>query len=167
MNMVNYELIPGKYIKNNCWPQQKINLLTPCCRVLLEKLTGLQLVKKFPAFHGTRRFITEPISVHHLPILGRPNPVHIPRSHLLKIHVKKKTRKRIRLSMGKSISQISVSQESCERTFINPEAFEPRFQRIWKCIRTDLKATNLNLINKTLCNGMNYGTQNCNRSSKG
>ena len=28
-------------------------LLTPCCRVLLEQLTGLQLVKKFPAFHGT------------------------------------------------------------------------------------------------------------------
>ena len=28
-------------------------LLTPCSRVLLEKLTGLQLVKKFPAFHGT------------------------------------------------------------------------------------------------------------------
>ena len=33
-------------------------LLTPWCRVLLEKLTGLQLVKKFPAFHETRRFIT-------------------------------------------------------------------------------------------------------------
>ena len=31
-------------------------LLTPWCRVLLEKLTGLQLVKKFPAFYGTRRF---------------------------------------------------------------------------------------------------------------
>jgi len=28
-------------------------LLTPSCRVLPEKLTGLQLVKKFPAFHGT------------------------------------------------------------------------------------------------------------------
>jgi len=26
--------------------------------VLLEKLTGLQLVKKFPAFHGNLRFIT-------------------------------------------------------------------------------------------------------------
>ena len=26
-------------------------LLTPWCRVLLEQLTGLQLVKKFPAFH--------------------------------------------------------------------------------------------------------------------
>jgi len=41
-------------------------LLTPWCRVLLEKLTGLQPVKKFPAFHGTRRFITALTSVHHL-----------------------------------------------------------------------------------------------------
>jgi hypothetical protein len=30
---------------------------TPRSRVLLEKLTVLQLVKKFLAFHGTRRFI--------------------------------------------------------------------------------------------------------------
>ena len=41
-------------------------LLTPWCRVLLEKLTGLQLVKKFPAFHGTRRFITALTRVRHL-----------------------------------------------------------------------------------------------------
>ena len=41
-------------------------LLTPWCRVLHEKLTGLQLVKKFPAFHGTRRFITAFTSVRHL-----------------------------------------------------------------------------------------------------
>ena len=41
-------------------------LLTPWCRVLLEKLTGLQLVKKFPEFHGTRRFITALTSVRHL-----------------------------------------------------------------------------------------------------
>ena len=33
---------------------------------LLEKLTGLQLVKKFPAFHGTTRFITTLTSVRHL-----------------------------------------------------------------------------------------------------
>jgi hypothetical protein len=32
--------------------------LTPRNRVLLEKLTGSQLVKKFPAFYGTRMFIT-------------------------------------------------------------------------------------------------------------
>ena len=42
------------------------HLLTPWCRVLLEKLTGLQLVKKFPAFHGTRRFTTALTSVRHL-----------------------------------------------------------------------------------------------------
>jgi len=41
-------------------------LLTPWCTVLLENLIGLQLVKKFPAFHGTRRFITAVTSVHHL-----------------------------------------------------------------------------------------------------
>ena len=41
-------------------------LLTPWCRVLIEKLKGLQLIKKFPAFHGTRRFITALTSVHHL-----------------------------------------------------------------------------------------------------
>jgi len=31
-----------------------------------EKLTGLQLVKKFPAFHGNRRFITALTSVRQL-----------------------------------------------------------------------------------------------------
>ena len=41
-------------------------LLTPWCRFLLEKLTGLQLVKKFPTFHRTRRFITAPTSFRHL-----------------------------------------------------------------------------------------------------
>jgi hypothetical protein len=41
-------------------------LLTPWCRVLLEQPTGLQLVKKFPAFHGTRRFNTALTSVRHL-----------------------------------------------------------------------------------------------------
>jgi hypothetical protein len=41
-------------------------LLTPWNRVLLEKLTGLQLVKKFPAFYRTRRFITALTSARHL-----------------------------------------------------------------------------------------------------
>ena len=44
------------------------NLLTPWCRVLLQKLTGLQLVKKFPALYGTRRFITALISIWASPI---------------------------------------------------------------------------------------------------
>ena len=32
--------------------------LTPCCRGLLEKLTGSQLVKEFPAYYVKQRFIT-------------------------------------------------------------------------------------------------------------
>jgi hypothetical protein len=41
-------------------------LVTPWSTVLLEKLTGSQLVKKFPAFYATRRFITAFTSVHDL-----------------------------------------------------------------------------------------------------
>ena len=42
------------------------SILTPWCRVLLDQLTGLQLVKNFPAFYGNRRFITALTSVRHL-----------------------------------------------------------------------------------------------------
>ena len=41
-------------------------LITPWSRVLLEKLTGLQLVKKFPALYGTRKFITAFTTTRHL-----------------------------------------------------------------------------------------------------
>jgi len=41
-------------------------LITPCSRVLLEKITGFQLVKKFPAFYKTRRFITAVKSARQL-----------------------------------------------------------------------------------------------------
>ena len=44
----------------------EVTTTTPWCRVLLEKLTGLQLVKKFSVFYGTRRFVTEPTSVRQL-----------------------------------------------------------------------------------------------------
>jgi len=43
-----------------------IYLLKPWGRVLLEKLSGLRLVNKFPAFYVTRRFITALISARHL-----------------------------------------------------------------------------------------------------
>jgi hypothetical protein len=41
-------------------------VLTPRSRFLLEKLTGSQLVKKFPAFFGTRKFITAFSRARHL-----------------------------------------------------------------------------------------------------
>jgi hypothetical protein len=44
-------------------------LLTPWSRVL-EKLTGSQLVNKFPTFYGTRRFITAFTTSCHLSLSG-------------------------------------------------------------------------------------------------
>ena len=41
-------------------------LSTPWSRYLLEKLTASQLVKKLPAFYGTRRFTTVFTSARHL-----------------------------------------------------------------------------------------------------
>jgi len=41
-------------------------LLTACSTVLIEKQTGSPLVKKLPAFYGTRRFITAFTSARHL-----------------------------------------------------------------------------------------------------
>ena len=43
-----------------------IYILTPWSRVLLEKLTGSQLVKNSPTFYGTRIFITAVTSARHL-----------------------------------------------------------------------------------------------------
>jgi hypothetical protein len=40
--------------------------LTPYSTDLLEKLTGFQLVKKFPAFYETRSFITAFTNARHL-----------------------------------------------------------------------------------------------------
>jgi len=50
--------------------------LTPWSRVLLDKLTGFQLVKKFPAFYETRMFITAFTSSHHLSLSCHLYPVH-------------------------------------------------------------------------------------------
>ena len=55
-------------------------LLTPRCRVLLENLTGLQLVKKFLVFHGTPRFIAALTSVRHLS-LSWASPIQSINSH--------------------------------------------------------------------------------------
>ena len=64
------------------------NLLTPCSTVPLEKLTGSQLVKKFPTFYVTRRFITAFTSARHLSLSWASFiQSSTPKSHFLKIHL--------------------------------------------------------------------------------
>jgi hypothetical protein len=53
-----------------------------------DKLNGFRLVKRFPKFHGTRKFITAFTSARHLSlILSQLDIVHTPISHFLKIHI--------------------------------------------------------------------------------
>jgi len=52
-------------------------MITAWSAVLLEKLTGPQLVKKFPAFYGNRMFITAFTRARHVPILNQINAVHV------------------------------------------------------------------------------------------
>jgi hypothetical protein len=54
---------------------------TPCNWVLLENLAGFQLVKKFPAFYGTRRFITAVASARHLSLSSASFP-YVPETYL-------------------------------------------------------------------------------------
>jgi len=53
-------------------------LPTPFSRVLLEKLNVLELVKKFPALYGTRRFITAFTSARHLSLFWANSIQSIP-----------------------------------------------------------------------------------------
>ena len=64
------------------------DFLTPCSTVLLENLTVSQPVKKFPAFYGTRMFLTVLTSARHLSLSCtssiRSTP---PTSYFLKIYL--------------------------------------------------------------------------------
>ena len=62
MHYVQFRISVIRYKSISCFAY----LLTPWSTALLEKLTSLQLVKKFPAFYGTRRFITALTSARQL-----------------------------------------------------------------------------------------------------
>ena len=71
--VVTYNLVTSQSIYCS-----KSYLLTPWSRVLLEKLTGFKLVKKFPAFYGTRRFITAVTTARHLSLSWASSTQSIP-----------------------------------------------------------------------------------------
>jgi len=57
-------------------------MITPWSGVLLEKVIGFQLVKKFPEFYGTRRFITAFTSARHLSLCSASSIQSIPQTQL-------------------------------------------------------------------------------------
>jgi len=62
-------------------------LLHGADRVLLEKLTDYQLVKKFPSYYGTRNFIAAFTSVRHLSLSWASSIHSMPPSCFLKIRI--------------------------------------------------------------------------------
>jgi hypothetical protein len=61
----------GRYVYFVCLlTYLRTYLLTPWSTVLIEKPIDFQLVKKFLAFYGTRKFITAFTSVRHLRVLS-------------------------------------------------------------------------------------------------
>ena len=99
-------------------------LLTPYSTVVLERLTGFQLINKFPAFYGTR-------NVHHrnhkcpqpVPIFSQLDPIHIPTSQFLK------TEYHVRLSLIGSYQNISPVPRLCLWAFRNKIRFNS--EELW------------------------------------
>ena len=64
------------------------HILTPYSTFLPDKLTGYQLVKEFPTFYGTWKFVTTFTNASHLFLSwSQINPVQALTSPFLKIHL--------------------------------------------------------------------------------
>jgi hypothetical protein len=57
--------------------------------MVLEKLTGSQLVKKFPTVYGLEGSLPHSPVPATCPYLSQLDPVHTPTSHFLKIHTER------------------------------------------------------------------------------
>ena len=109
--------------------------------VLLEKLPGLQLVKKIPAFHGTRKFITALKSVRHLS-LSCASPIQsiYPHSHLLEI------RPNIIHPSTPRSPQWSPSLRFPQQDHIHPTSLHPHAPHAQPISLTWVTATHFNYI---------------------
>jgi len=139
--------------------------LTPWCRVLLEKLTGLQLGKKFPAFHGTRWFITALTSVRHLSLSWvspmqsiYPHPTSWRSILILSTHL------RLGLPSGLFPSGFPTNYTICNKlNYTYPLSYVPLVFNFLFCINVPLKYTRfLNLrppiFGLTPCGCLHYTT---------
>ena len=73
-----FNIILSSTLRDSKWPLSiRLYLLTPWSRVL-KNLTGFQLVKKFPAFYVTRRFITAFTTARHLSLSSGSSIQSIP-----------------------------------------------------------------------------------------
>ena len=71
-----WDCVVGWVLESSTLEDARITyLLTPCSRVLLQKPTDSQPVK-FPAFYGTRMFITAFTSARHLSLSWATNHIH-------------------------------------------------------------------------------------------
>ena len=64
--LASHVLVPAYLLGCNLLFTFLTYLLTPWSRIIFEKLSSSQLVKKFPTFCGIRRFFTAFTSAHHL-----------------------------------------------------------------------------------------------------
>ena len=92
---------------------------TPWSRVLPEKLTSPQLVKKLPALYETGRFIRIHNNPPTVPILSQSIPVHASPFYLLKIHFNLNLPPKARSSKWSS-SFPRVSSKSCVQLYCPP-----------------------------------------------
>ena len=73
--------------RTECIPTYLPTYLTPWSRVLPVKLTGPQILKKFPAFYATQKFVTALTTTRHLSqswtrsIQSMPPPPHLSKIH--------------------------------------------------------------------------------------
>jgi len=81
-----YDFTAHTVLKNNDKNLHAMKLLTPQCRVFLQKLVISQLIMKFPTF-------VDPKGSHHVhnlpsdPILSQLNPFHIFKIYFSKNHL--------------------------------------------------------------------------------